>query len=124
MTTTLMSDVEDVSVAGSVESPPGFEDQTPIYRDRYDPTKDGELATYLTVSVAKVMGVDPLDIEAVEKLPPIYDAIDATAVQRLFFAGDCVGVQRNEIRGAVTFPYAGRVIHIRADGTVSVYESG
>ena len=97
--------------------------ETPIYRDSYDPTTDGELATYLVVAVAKATGVDPLDIENIEALPPIGDAIDVTALQKLFVSFDGAGTFRNEIRGAVTFPYAGHVIHLRADGTVSVYES-
>ena len=98
-------------------------EKTPIYRDSYDPTTDGELATYMVVAVAKATGVDPFDIENVEELPPIGDAIDLTAVQKLFFASDGGGNVRNEIRGSVSFPYAEYVIHLSMDGTVSVYES-
>lgn len=119
-----MSDVDDVPVEVPRETHADLEGQTPIHRYNYDPSVDGELATFLVMTVAKARGNDPLDTEALEELPPIHHAIDATAVERLFFGSDCGETLRNEIRGAVTFPYAGYLIHLQSEGIVSVYESG
>ncbi|NHN48423.1 hypothetical protein G9464_12580 [Halostella sp. JP-L12] len=62
-------------------------------------------------AVAEAIGDDPLE------LPPLYDAIDPDALNKLFDSS-AFGAERGD--GTVEFAYAGCDVSVRADGRVTV----
>ena len=89
-----------------------------VEQAHYDRSTDGELVTKLIYSIADAKGVDPLDHT---ELPPLYESVDAQALEESFFGPPGAGTQRDE-PGAVAFRYAGYKVVLRADGWISVYE--
>jgi hypothetical protein len=85
---------------------------------QYDRDDDTELAATIVYAVADVKGVDPLD----PSLPPLYDSVDAAALEETFFGPRETGPERDE-SGAVTFTYDGCKVALQSDGWISIYES-
>ena len=76
----------------------GHDDRTPSLR--------------VVEAVADAEGVDPFDLEA-----PLYDAIDPTALDRLF---EPTARGETERQGQVTFEFCGYDVTVRSDGSVSI----
>lgn len=85
----------------------------------YDRENDGELATELVFAIAEAMDVDPLDYT---KMPPLYESVDAQALEETFFGPSGADTQRDEA-GAVTFMYDGHKVTLRSDGWIFIYKS-
>lgn len=90
-----------------------------IHQAHYDRTSAGELATALVYAIAEAKGVDPIDHD---EMPPLYEFIDAQALEESFFGPSGADTQRSEA-GVVTFIYTGYKISLRADGWIFVYEA-
>lgn len=73
--------------------------------------RDRSLFVEVVREVAAIRGVDPLE------LPPMGEQIDLDALDRMF-------VDRpegaNQVRGTLTFTYAGCDVQVSADGTIEV----
>ena len=65
----------------------------------------------VVLAVAEATGDDAME------LPPLYDAIDPDALNKLFDS-DVLGADRRD--GSVEFAYAGCDVTVRADGRVTV----
>lgn len=87
-----------------------------IHQAHYDRESDGELASALVFAIADAKGVDPLD--RVE-MPPLYESIDAQALEESFFGPTGVSTQRKEA-GSVTFMYDSLKVALRSDGWIFV----
>ena len=85
-------------------------------RTHYDPEADGELSTEVVYAIAEAEGVSPTDLTS----PPLYDAIDITAVRNALFGPD-VGRGGNVGLGVVEFRYADYLVEVRSDGWIRVY---
>lgn len=83
----------------------------------FDPDQDGELTTAIVYAIAAAEGVSPSDV----KSPPLYESIDASALQDTFFGPDVVGVDRQGI-GTVEFRYDDYRVTVQSDGWIQVYE--
>lgn len=105
---TVRDDRQELPASGSAE-------WTRVVQCRYDPT-EGTLATTLVFAVAEAMDVDPTEVRS----PPLYDCIDATALERAFFGTGPAGSQPNAT-GAVHFHYRDYLVRVRSDGHVEVY---
>lgn len=90
-----------------------------VYQTHYDRENDGELATELVFAIAEVMDVDPLDHT---KMSPLYESVDAQALEETFFGPSGADTQRDEA-GAVTFMYTGHKVALRSDGWIFIYKS-
>ena len=64
----------------------------------------------VVLAVAEATGEDAME------LPPLYDAIDPDALNKLF--SGALGAERRD--GSVEFAYAGCDVSVRADGRVTV----
>ena len=89
-----------------------------LQQAHYDRTSAGELATALAYTIADAKGVDPLDRD---EMPPLYDYIDAQALEESFFGPSGADTPREE-DGVVTFSYTGYKVAFSADGWIFVYE--
>lgn len=89
-----------------------------IHQEQYDREHDGELATTLAMAIAAAKDVDPVNNEA---MPPLYEAIDAQALEDTFFGPSSANTERKE-EGSVNFAYAGCMVTLRANGWIGVYE--
>lgn len=90
-----------------------------VSQTHYDRECEGELATELVFAIAEAMNVDPLDHT---KMPPLYESVDAQALEETFFGPSGADTQRDEA-GAVTFMYNGHKAALRSDGWIFVYKS-
>jgi len=72
----------------------------------------GSVTAAVVAAVADRRGVDPTALE-----PPLHDAIDTDALERLFEP-----TRRGARAGTVTFAYDGLSITVDSDGTVDVTE--
>lgn len=88
-----------------------------VHQAYYDREGDEELATTITLAVAEAGGVDPLDRE---ELPPLYESIDASALEDTFFAPSWAETDRQE-GSVVSFHYDEYTVLVRADGWILVY---
>ena len=84
----------------------------------YDRSGSQELVTSLVLAVAEAKNVDPLDHDA---MPPLYESVDAQALEETFFGPSGKDTDREQA-GAVTFMYEGLKIALREDGWIFVYE--
>ncbi|MFC6977303.1 HalOD1 output domain-containing protein [Halomicroarcula sp. GCM10025709] len=91
-----------------------------VHQEHYDRESDGELATALAFAIAEAKGVDPLNHT---EMPPLYEFIDAQALEETFFGPSGAGTRRTEA-GAITFMYDNHKIALQSDGWISVYEPG
>ncbi|RBI60815.1 hypothetical protein DMJ13_17980 [halophilic archaeon] len=92
-------------------------DWTQVVQRHYDPDDDGELTTALVFAIADAKGIAPTDL----KSPPVYDCIDAAALEDTFFGPETDGESRHGV-GTVEFRYDGYLVHTRSDGWIQVYE--
>lgn len=88
-------------------------------RTHYDPERDDELSTEVVYAIAEAEGVSPTELTS----PPLYDAIDITAVRNALF-GPGVGRGASEGLGIVEFRYAGYLVEVRSDGWIRVCRPG
>ncbi|WP_162224377.1 HalOD1 output domain-containing protein [Halorussus amylolyticus] len=93
-------------------------DRRQVEQARYDPESDRELATVVVFAIADAKGVDPLD----GTMPPLYDTIDAEALEDTFFGSTAPNTDREEL-GVVSFHYDGYRVVVRSDGSIRVTES-
>jgi hypothetical protein len=83
----------------------------------YDPDGTEELTTAIVYAVA-----DAEDRPAGElRSPPLYESVDAAALERTFFGPDVAGESRQGV-GTVEFRYAGYLVTVRSDGWIRVHE--
>ncbi|RBI63921.1 hypothetical protein DMJ13_05280 [halophilic archaeon] len=93
-------------------------DWTQVAQRHYDPDDDnGELTTALVFAIADAKGIAPTDL----KSPPVYDCIDAAALEETFFGPDLDGESRHGV-GTVEFRYDGYLVQTKSDGWIQVYE--
>lgn len=107
-------DTDTADSVGSVDT----DQWEQIYQTHYDREAGDELATVIIFAIADAKGVDPLD--RVE-MPPLYESIDANALEETFFGPSGARSQRTS-EGAITFGYNGYKIGLRSDGWIFVYE--
>lgn len=87
-----------------------------VAQRHYEPDGDEELATVIVFAVAEAEGVDPVDLN----VPPLYECVDAAAIEDAFFGSDVFGASRRGT-GTVEFTYVDYLVRIRSDGWVQVY---
>jgi hypothetical protein len=85
---------------------------------KYDRECKEELATALVKAIAEAKGVDPLDHA---QMPPLYESVDAHALEETFFGPYDADKSREE-GGRITFRYNTCSIVLRSDGWIFVYE--
>ena len=93
-------------------------DWTRVVQRYYDPTADGELTTAILYAVAEARGVSSYEIDA----PPLYEWIDAAALEETFFGSDVPDDVRRGA-GTVEFRYVEFLVRVGSDGRVEVFES-
>jgi hypothetical protein len=79
-----------------------------------DARPDDSISRAVVEAVADAEGISPLDVE-----PPLFEAIDPDALDGLFTESS---LPMGATDGVVEFQYAGYVVTVRADGTVSLHE--
>lgn len=84
----------------------------------YEPNGTGELTTAIVSAIAEAMGVSPSEV----KSPPLYEVVDAAALEDTFF-GPTVAGESRQGTGTVEFRYTDYLVKVRSDGWVQVYES-
>jgi hypothetical protein len=82
---------------------------------RFEPGGVEELATTIVTAVAAAKGVEPTEIT-----PPLYDFVDAAALEAVFFRPSAVGGSRGV--GTVEFRYLDHLVTVGSDGWVAVFE--
>lgn len=107
-------DLESDAVIESVSS----DQWVQAHQVHYDRERGEELSTVLTYTIAEAQGVDPLDYT---QMPPLYETIDAQALEETFFGPYGANTPREQT-GVVTFKYNGYKVALRADGWIFVYE--
>ena len=91
---------------------------TQVVQYHYDPDEDEELTTAILFAVAEARDASPSEIDA----PPLYEWIDAAALEETFFGTDVAGDVRRGV-GTVEFRYVEYLLHVRSDGWIRVFES-
>lgn len=82
-----------------------------------DDDQPGGLTTTIVYAVAEAEGVEPVDV----KNPPLFDVIDAAALEATYFRSD--GVSRTEDGQSTTeFMYRDHRVVVRSDGWVFVHD--
>jgi hypothetical protein len=83
-----------------------------VVRRHYDPESDFDLTSVLVSAVADAAGVEPAALDG----PPLYESVDATALESTLFEGegasDC----------SVDFRYLDYRVVVDGDGRIRVYE--
>lgn len=79
-----------------------FDDQTPV-------------SVRVVEAVAAREGIDPLEVS-----PPLYDAIDPTALDALFAPTGSA----NRTSGTVSFTYRGHRVRVESDGRITLGTGG
>jgi len=90
-----------------------------VNQTAYERESNGELVTALVEAIADAKDADPLDSM---EMPPLYESLDAAALEDTFFDPSGVGTDQQD-GGLVTFHYTGYKVALRADGWIFVYES-
>jgi hypothetical protein len=117
-------DGEDIDITpdaweqGNSGTPVDADEWVQVTQLKYDRKREGELATALVKAIAEAKGVDPLDHA---QMPPLYESIDAHALEETFFGPSGADTHREET-GTITFHYNGYTIALRSDGWIFVYE--
>jgi len=96
--------------------PDADEDWTQAAQRHYDPEVE-ELTTAIIFTIADAAGVDPGEV----KSPPLYECIDAPALENTFFGPNVVDVSRRGT-GLVRFQYNHFLVTVRSDGWIRVFE--
>ncbi len=81
--------------------------ETAVRNDGGYQYRDDELTATITAALAETADVDPLE------LPPLYDSIDADALDRLCRTNGSTTV-------TVRFTHAGHVVQVDSDGSVTI----
>lgn len=103
-----MSDIDSTSRADG----PSYRSRTTPLHVWHDTEDSGSLSTTVVTAVAKAASVEPMD------LPPMYEAIDPDALDKLLGGG----LGRSEsYNGYVTFSYADYSVTVHADGEIVVH---
>ena len=89
-----------------------------VHQVHYDRTSEDELVTTLIMAIAEAKDVDPLDAA---EMPPLYETLDAAALENTFFGPSGAGTDHQD-GGAATFQYGGCKVALRADGWIFIYE--
>ena len=88
-----------------------------VAQRHYEPNGNGELTTAIVYTIAEADGVSPSEV----KSPPLYEVVDASAIEDAFFGPDVAGDSRQGV-GTVEFRYNGSLVKVRSDGWIQVYE--
>ncbi|WP_458210940.1 HalOD1 output domain-containing protein [Haladaptatus sp. NG-SE-30] len=91
---------------------------TQVAQRHYDPAQDGELTTALVFAIAEAEGVAPSEVTS----PPVYECIDAAALEETFFGPAVAGEDRQGV-GTVEFQYTEYRVTVGSGGWIQVYES-
>ena len=89
-----------------------------VAQRHYDPNEWGELTTAIVYTIADANGVSPTAL----KSPPLYEIVDAPAIENAFFGSDVSGESRQRV-GSVEFQYTDYLVTVRSDGWIQVYEA-
>jgi len=81
----------------------------------FDPAEE-ELTTALVFAIAESAGVAPSELTT-----PLYDSIDAPALEATLFGPD-TNLESRQGVGSVEFRYTDYVVKVRSDGWIQVYE--
>ncbi|MBV0922837.1 hypothetical protein KTS45_01365 [Halomicroarcula limicola] len=84
---------------------------------RYEAERDGDLTTAIVFAVADARNVAPSDL----KSPPLYDCIDAAALEETLFGPEGETGARQGA-GTVEFRYTDNLVTVASDGWIQVYE--
>lgn len=84
----------------------------------YDPDEMGELTVAIVFAIAEAAGVSPTEM----KSPPLYTAIDASALEDTLF-GPNVADESRQGTATVEFRYTDYLVEVRSDGWIQVFES-
>ncbi|AUG49600.1 hypothetical protein BVU17_18620 (plasmid) [Haloarcula taiwanensis] len=71
----------------------------------------------MVYAIAEAEGVSPSEV----KSPPLYECVDAAALEDTFFGPDVTGRSRQGV-GSVKFHYTDYLVKVRSDGWIQVYE--
>lgn len=83
----------------------------------YEPDGTGELTTEIVYAIAEARGVSPRDV----KFPPLYECIDATAIEKALFGGIETGDTRRG-SGTVKFQYTDHLVKVSSDGWITIFD--
>lgn len=89
-----------------------------VAQRHYEPGGKGELTTAIVFAIAEARGVSPSEV----KSPPLYEVVDAPALEDTFFGSD-VADQSRQGTGTVEFRYTDLLVKVRSDGWIQVFES-
>lgn len=115
-----MTDEDTPGIEGDVEpaQEPEDDEWEQVNQAHYDRQGEDELVTSLVYAIADARDIDPMDHT---EMPPLYESIDAPALEDSFFGPS--GVRTNgEQSGTVSFRYDGCKVTLREDGWIYVYE--
>lgn len=85
----------------------------------HEPSEGYDLTTTVVYAVAEAEGVAPGDV----KSPPLYDVVDAAALDAALFSSDGPPDAGDDVR-STDFMYRGHRVVVRGDGWVVVYGRG
>lgn len=88
-----------------------------VAQRHYEQSGWGELTTAIVYTIAEAEGVSPSELNS----PPLYECVDAAAVEDAFFGPDVAGQSRQSV-GSVEFQYTDYLVKVRSDGWIQVYE--
>jgi len=92
---------------------------TPIAQRHFDPDEGDELATAIVFALADAMEVSPSEVTD----PPLYDAVDVTALENTFFGPRTVTETERQGVGTVEFRYADYLVRVRSDGWIQIHSA-
>ena len=113
----MRSDRNDDGASDASITATGPNQSSQLAQRHFDPTDNGELTTAIVYAIAEAEGIHPLDL----KSPPLYDVIDAPALEATFFGPKAAGRHRHGV-GTVEFQYLEYLVTVRSDGWIRVYE--
>jgi hypothetical protein len=90
---------------------------TQVAQRLYEPDGRGELTTAIVYAIAEAEGISPSEL----KSPPLYECVDAAALEDTFFGPD-VTVRSRQGVGTVEFHYTDYLVKVRSDRWIQVYE--
>lgn len=88
-----------------------------VAQRHYEPDGKGELTTAIIYAIAEAEGVSPSEV----KSPPLYECVDAAAIEDAFFGQDVSEESRQGV-GKVEFQYTDFLVKVRSDGWIQVHE--
>lgn len=88
-----------------------------VVQQNYKSDGTEELTTAIVFAIADAKGVSPSDL----KSPPLYECVDAPALEDAFFGPD-VADESRQGTGTVEFRYTNYLVKVRSDGWIQVFE--